>query len=353
MDSITQAVLGASLQGALLGRWQGRKALLYGAALGTLPDMDVVIHYGDAVAQMTYHRGFSHSLFVLSALALVLTLLIRHFQPNPGYSSRRLFFTLWLVLITHPLLDAFTSYGTQLFWPLMPTPTAWASLFIIDPLYTLPLLITLIVALCSGLKGKTHKALPIGLALSSLYLATSLISQHMAVSRVQEQLAQHSINAENIFATPTPFNTLLWRVIVIDGEDYYEALTSWFDQQPPQLIKLPRGAHLQAALQDNPSHARLAWFSGDMLRYDQLDDRLVVTDLRLGMTGYHPFRFDFAQLRDGIWHAQPFIERLGFDRGGNEQLMLLLNRIGDEHIEVPLKAWADQLAEPAKATTPH
>ncbi len=59
MDSITQAVLGASIQGALLGRWQGRKALLYGAMLGTLPDLDVVIDYGDSVAAMTYHRGFS------------------------------------------------------------------------------------------------------------------------------------------------------------------------------------------------------------------------------------------------------------------------------------------------------
>lgn len=109
MDSITQAVLGASIQGALLGRWQGRRALLYGAMLGTLPDLDVIIDYGDAVADMTYHRGFSHSLFVLSALALALTLLIRKLRPDPGYSARRLFLTLWLVLITHPLLDAFTS----------------------------------------------------------------------------------------------------------------------------------------------------------------------------------------------------------------------------------------------------
>ena len=107
MDSITQAVLGASIQGALLGRWQGRKALLYGAMLGTLPDLDVIIDYGDAVADMTYHRGFSHSLLVLTGLALLLTWLTRRFRHNPGYSAQRLFLTLWLVLITHPLLDSF------------------------------------------------------------------------------------------------------------------------------------------------------------------------------------------------------------------------------------------------------
>ena len=66
MDSITQAVLGASIQGALLGRWQGRKALLYGATLATLPDLDVIMDYGDAVANMTYHRGFSLSLIHIS-----------------------------------------------------------------------------------------------------------------------------------------------------------------------------------------------------------------------------------------------------------------------------------------------
>ena len=91
MDSITQAVLGASIQGALLGRWQGRRALLYGAMLGTLPDLDVIIDYGDAVADMTYHRGFSHSLLVLSLLAVAITLLARWLRPfTDGPPSRAL-----------------------------------------------------------------------------------------------------------------------------------------------------------------------------------------------------------------------------------------------------------------------
>ncbi len=124
MDSITQAVLGASIQGALLGRWQGRKALLYGAILGTLPDLDVVLDYGDAVANMTYHRGFSHSLLVLSVVSVLLAWAVRRFRPHPEYSGVRLWFCIWLILITHALLDAFTTYGTQLFWPLTTPPVA-------------------------------------------------------------------------------------------------------------------------------------------------------------------------------------------------------------------------------------
>jgi inner membrane protein len=224
MDSITQAVLGATIQGALLGRWQGRKALLYGALLGTLPDMDVVIDYGDAVADMTYHRGFSHSLLVLSAVALLLTWLVRRLYPHPAYSARRLLATIALVLLTHPLLDSFTSYGTQLFWPLTPTPTAWSSIFIIDPLYTLPLLTAVLLGLLFGLADKTSKAPAIALALSTLYLASTLAGKYMAEQRVEAELSRQGIQAETLFSTPTPLNSLLWRVIVLDGESYHEAL---------------------------------------------------------------------------------------------------------------------------------
>lgn len=349
MDSITQAVLGATIQGALLGRWQGRKALLYGAMLATLPDLDVVIDYGDAVADMTYHRGFSHSLFVLSGLALLLTWLARRYRPHPGYSSQRLLLTLWLVLITHPLLDAFTSYGTQLFWPLMPTPTAWSSIFIIDPMYTLPLIVAVLVGLIGGLHSPRVPA--IALALSTLYLGFTLAGKYMAEQRVERELARQGFHAERLFVTPTPFNSLLWRVIVLDGEHYYEALTGWFDSAPPQLQRLPLGTELRPALADAPMHQRLAWFSGGMLRYDQIDGRLIVTDLRLGMTGYHPFRFDFARWQDGQWQVNAHTERLPFARGEPEQLQLLLRRIWQPQTEVPLLAWASELKRTLPAET--
>ncbi|MGB4074706.1 metal-dependent hydrolase [Pseudomonas sp.] len=348
MDSITQAVLGASIQGALLGRWQGRKALLYGAMLGTLPDLDVLIDYGDAVADMTYHRGFSHSLFVLSGFALLLTWLTRRFRHNPGYSAQRLFLTLWLVLITHPLLDAFTSYGTQLLWPLTPIPTAWSSIFIIDPLYTVPLCIAVALGLLYGLRdtglhNKAAKAPALALLVSSLYLGFTLGGKYMAEQRVETALAVQGIEAQQLFSTPTPFNSLLWRVIVLDGEDYHEALVSWFDSQPPQLARIPRGAQLAAALADSPAHARLAWFTNGVLRYDQLGEQLVVTDLRLGMTGYHPFRFIFAERRDGRWQPRPRVERLPFSRGEPQHLLVLWQRIWDEREPVQLLSWAQAL----------
>ncbi|MDA7088331.1 metal-dependent hydrolase [Pseudomonas sp. SA3-5] len=346
MDSITQAVLGATIQGAMLGRWQGRKALLYGAVLGTLPDLDVVIDYGDAVAQMTYHRGFSHSLIVLFGLTLLLTWLVRRFRPHPGYSTRRLFATLALVLLTHPLLDSFTSYGTQLFWPLMPTPTAWSSIFIIDPLYTMPLLTAVLLGLAFGLRDKMAKAPLVALALSTLYLGSTLAGKAMAEQRVEAQLARQGIQAEALFSTPTPLNSLLWRVIVLDGAYYHEALVGWFDQQPPQLSRLPRGTALAEGLADSAAHQRLAWFTDGVLRYDQIGEHLVVTDLRLGMTGTHPFRFDFAVRHNGAWQVNPQIERWPMARPDLQRLQVLWRRIWQPELRVPLTAWANELGKP-------
>lgn len=345
MDSLTQALLGASVQGALLGRWQGRKALLYGAALGTLPDLDVLIDYGDAVANMTAHRGFSHSLAVLSGFALLLTAALRRWRPHPGYGGGRLLATIWLVLVTHVLLDAFTSYGTQLWWPLATTPpVAWSSVFIIDPLYSLPLLAAVGLALVTGLAGRRARGLWVALLLSSLYLGSTLAGKQMAERRVGAELAALGLPAERLFSAPTPFNSLLWRVVALDGEHYHEAVVGWFDRAPPTVVTLPRGARLAAHLQANPAHARLLGFTGGFLRYDRLGDALVVTDLRLGMTGYHPFRFPLAHRQDGRWLAAERPQRLPARRPEPERLQQLWARLWHSSPPLPLAQWADGLS---------
>lgn len=343
MDSLTQALLGATVQASLLGRWQGRKALLYGAVLGTLPDLDVVIDYGDAVANMTYHRGFSHSLFVLSLLAVALTWLARRIRPDPNYTGMRLFLTVWLVLVTHVLLDAFTSYGTQLFWPLTTPPVAWSSVFIIDPIYSVPLLLAVLAGVIFGLKGRSPRAPVLALVVTSLYLGFTLAGKQMAEQRVETAMAAQGVQANQLFSTPTPFNSLLWRVIIIQGDDYYEALVGWLDDQPPELVRLSRDAQLAEALRESPQHARLQWFTGGVLRYDEIDGQLLVTDLRLGMTGFHPFRFALAERSGEDWQLIPFVERLPAERGDMDRLELIWRRIWQQQPALPLAEWAAEL----------
>lgn len=348
MDSLTQAVLGASIGGAMLGRWHGRKALVLGAVLGTLPDMDVVLDFGDAVADMTYHRGFSHSLFVLTALSLLLAWVIRRCRPHPGYSSAKLWLCIWLILVTHVVLDAFTSYGTQLFWPLTSAPVAISSIFIIDPLYTLPLLAAVLVGLSIGLNRTGQRWQRAALAISSLYLLSTLAGRHMADYRLDRALALAGVQTEQRFTSPTPFNTLLWRVVAVDGDYYYEGLTGWFDESPPELTKLPRQySDATPALAGSVQHRRLRWFTRDMLRYDLIEGQWVVTDLRLGMPGYHPFRFALARVgSQGDTQLIHEAETWPTPSANMDRLQDLFSRVVSESYPLPLRDLADSLNKP-------
>lgn len=350
MDSITQAVLGAGIQGALLGRSQGRKALLYGGLLATLPDMDVLVRYADPVSQMTFHRGFSHSVFVLSALAIILAWLIRKMWPEAPYSGRRLFFTLWLVLVTHPVLDAFTVYGTQLFWPFARIPESWSAVFIIDPFYTVPLALAVLAAVVVGCTPRARVALTAALVFSTAYLGVSLVGRWHAEDRVEQVLREQGVQPTALLATPMPFNTLLWRVLAKDDAgNYYEAVSGWLDKDPPEMLRLPLHLSVAEVLNGVPLHDRLRWFTNDWLRYDALDNKLVVTDLRMGVAGYYTFRFVMAERDDdAIWHAvTPY--RWPSERGNWGQMQMMLARIFDSGTPIPLADWAAYATQPVMA----
>ncbi|WP_417567184.1 metal-dependent hydrolase [Marinobacter sp.] len=289
MDSITQAALGATLAGAVAGKTLGRSVLLTGAVLGTLPDLDVVIDYGTAVANFTQHRGFSHSLFVLAPLATILAWLLWRWKPQ--LSFQRWLALTGLILITHPLLDAFTTYGTQLFWPIGP-PVAINSIFIIDPLYTLPLLAGCIAFL---LRPPAKTAIVAGLALSTLYLGWSVAAQQIITQRVQPALAEAGLASPDLMVQPMPFNTLLWRATAIEGDQRVEIVTGFLDGGAPlNLQYFPRRRDLARAVEHLPEAQRLEWFTGGFLAYSRSDGRIMATDIRLGIPGAHPFTFVLA-----------------------------------------------------------
>jgi inner membrane protein len=349
MDSLTQAVLGAGIQGALLGRYQGlRKALVSGAVLATLPDLDVFIDYGDPLSGMVHHRGFSHSLFVLTGFAGILAALMRRWWPSPNYSGFRLFVTLWLVLVTHPLLDAFTSYGTQLFWPLKPVPTSWSSIFIIDPLFTLPLLIAVLAGLVAGFGPRTRKGLTLALLWCVVYLGASVLAKNTLERRVQRQLVRDGITPVALFSTPEPFNILLWRVLARTSDDRYaEAIGSLLDDTPAQYHVHPLNSHL-AQVATLPKLQDLQWFSGNWLRYDALGGQLVVSDLRMGLAaGYYSFRFEVARQTGPAGQWQAITPQYWPTDRGTSELGRVLARIFSSTPPLPLSDWSKRMTQPA------
>ena len=181
MDSLTQLALGAAVGEATIGRKIGNRAFLWGAIAGTLPDLDVFVPLGDAVRDFTYHRSASHSLFVLALLTPLLVWLITRIHPDTRDHWRRWMLAVYLVFATHVLLDSLTAYGTQIFWPFVTTPVSLSTIFIIDPLYTLPLLIGVIAALAMTRDSdRGHLINRYGLIASTLYLSWALFAKVIA-----------------------------------------------------------------------------------------------------------------------------------------------------------------------------
>jgi len=290
MDSLTQLVLGASVAGSIGIKPFGRKVLLVGAALGTLPDLDVLVQYQTAIDSFTLHRSASHSLFVLSAVSVLLYCLTLWLKPNLRRHKPAVFAVIYLPLITHPLLDAFTTYGTQLWWPIDIPPTAWSSIFIIDPTYTLPLLVAVVALWRYQHSHKWQKINRILLSISCLYLMLGVGQREY----LQQQLAHDPMTQNSrIFISPTPFNIVVWRVLSYHDEGYDEAFTSVFNDQPLHWKAHDTGRALIAHFNSDELQ-RLTWFSDGLLKFEEQQETLIATDLRLGFAQVYPFSFRLA-----------------------------------------------------------
>ena len=300
MDSLTQASLGAALGVAVMGRrtapW---KAALWGAAIGSLPDLDVVFDFGDPIRNMTEHRAESHALFYQLLAAPLLTLLIA--RPRSSLNNYwRWTLATALVLFTHALLDGMTVYGTQLWLPFYKEAVGLGSLFIIDPLYTVPLLLGLAAALFARGRWAFRglQTLKLSLMISSLYLAWSVAAQHWVERIVQTKLPEPQAA---LLVTPSAFNTLLWRLVAVSDTHYYEGWYSLVANEP-QAIRwraVPRDAKLYNELKGHPSVARLARFSDGFFQLERIDNTVVMTDLRMGQEPAYVFRFKIGSLGPG------------------------------------------------------
>lgn len=300
MDSLTQIALGASVSAAVGFKPFGRKVLITGALLGTLPDLDVLLNYHTAIDNFTFHRSFSHSLFVLSALSLLLYWLVLLFKPKLSTHKLSLFLVIFLPLITHPLLDAFTTYGTQLWWPMNSPPISLSSIFIIDPLYTIPLLIAGIGLWIKQNSQKWYNINLLMLSISSVYLIQGY-AQHWYIKH--QVMSDPITNNSQIFISPAPFNTVIWRVLSYHDDVYYEAFTNVLNDTPLKWQTFNTGRTLIDQF-DSTELQRLEWFSGGLLQFVEEDKKLVATDLRIGLTHFYPFSFSLAE-RHKQWKSIP------------------------------------------------
>jgi inner membrane protein len=302
MDSVTQFALGASIGEAALGRKIGNRAALAGGIVATLPDLDSFIPYDDAVAAFTYHRSATHSLFVLAAASPLITWLALKLQPKFREFRKETFQLVFLALFTHPLLDAFTVYGTQLFWPITNYPVSGSTIFIVDPLYTIWLLIGCISAmLISRDKITGHRLNYAGLALSSIYLSWTVAAKLIVDNRAEQLLNDENIAFDQLMSTPAPFTSFTWRLIGKNREGYFDAFIDVFGEDQPVIInQRPSEEHLLVGLRDHWPVTRLLDFTHGYYSVSRRGDDILITDLRMGLESNYVFVFKVAKYEQGF-----------------------------------------------------
>jgi inner membrane protein len=309
MDSLSQIVLGGALAAAIAPAAHRRAALLAGAALGTLPDLDgipLALLFDDPVMRMTLHRSVSHSLFVLPWVAMLIWWLYRRRGGRVAESPVRWFWAIQLALVTHPVLDAFTVYGTQLWWPMNMPPTMWSSVFIIDPLYTLWLLIACIVAWRARERIVAQRVLVAGLVLSTAYLGWSLIAKSIVDRAADEALADIGLQDAPRFSVPMPFNTLLWRVVAMTPNGYVESERSLVaDRGAMRFRAHTSDVDALRAVADYKAVVRLRWFNHGFMKAQERDGTLILSDLRMGFEPDYIFNFAVAQRNSPTWREIP------------------------------------------------
>lgn len=239
MDSLTQIVLGAAVGEAVLGKKVGNRAMFYGAVAGTIPDLDVFLsHVVDPIKALEWHRGVTHSVLFSVFFGMFSGWLISKWEKQASWQSWSLL--MFLGLLTHALLDAHTTWGTQLFWPL-DWRLAYKNIFVIDPLYTLPFMVFLVLA--SRLKKENPKRAyynKMGLTISSLYLCVTLILKWFAYNEFKKALETQGIGYVELETKPSPLNTILWTANVELEDAFLIGDYSFFDTSPIQFKKYPK-----------------------------------------------------------------------------------------------------------------
>jgi len=349
VDTLTHAALGACIGAALAGRRIGlRKAAIIGGALANLPDLDVFWPHGDPVDSFVFHRSATHSLLMQALAAPILGEILRRFLP-PLKNARALLYALvFLCLASHSILDAFTNYGTRLFWPLWPAPLAVGSIFVIDPLYTLPLLVAMVWALAIGTwNPRFARVLAIAFALSSLYMGWTLLAQSIATGRATTLLAGLGLKPQQIAATPTPLNTMFWRVIALDGPRYYNIYVPML-AGPGSIAAYVQdsGSALGDCLAPSAPLRALSDFNGAFHGFELQDNLLIWADLRMGLTPQYTFRFAIAE-RNGAGFAAIAPQRARLARDYEADLPWLWAGIRGEPIM--RRSEADKLLTPSAA----
>jgi inner membrane protein len=282
MDPLTQGTIGAVLPQALSKKNLGIVALL-GFLSGMAPDLDIFIRSStDPLLSLEYHRQFTHSLVFIPFGGLICALfLFVVFKKISPFNFKKTWLYCTLGYGTHGLIDACTSYGTLLFWPFSDMRIAWNNISIIDPLFTIPLI--LLIALATIKKKNVYSKIALGWAVT--YLMIGMYLHNVAINVGKEIAEQRGHTITRIKAKPSFGNLILWKTIYeTDNQFYVDATNLLFNKIIPgeSIKKLNQEEDfpwLKEESQQYKDVERFKWFSNDFLAVNPQNKNQII-DIR-------------------------------------------------------------------------
>ena len=291
MDSLTQVVLGAAVGEAVLGKKIGNRAILWGAIGATIPDLDIVLKYFfDEITAIQMHRGFSHSLvfaILISPFLGWVTNKIHKKLHDVSFKDWSIMF--FMVVITHPLLDAHTTWGTQLFWP-FEYRLAYQNIYVVDPFYTLPFLLFVIITMFFKRNHPKRKLFNlIGLIVSSIYMLLTISFKYISHISFKNQLNKEKIEYLELNTKPTPLNSILWNALVETENGFITAYYSLFDSKEIQFSREFKKNHqLLNPYKHQKVIQQLIEISNGWYYVEKSNNELLFWDMRFGQSGLDP-----------------------------------------------------------------
>ena len=286
MDSLTHIAIGAVIGEACAGKAIGKRAMLIGAVLQSIPDIDfVAAFFLSPTANLIAHRGLTHSLL----FGVIVTFTIGYFFGR-WKRFQSLSFKQWLTfagieIFIHLLLDACNAYGVGWFEPFSQDRIAFNLIFVADPFYSVWLGIAFIMlwVLPSGHQFRP-RWVEFGLLISSCYLCLNIINKNVVSTELKKTLASKKVDHNRFFTTPTAFNNLLWYCVVESDSGYHIGYRSVFDESESiKLTYFPRKRELLSGIEEDDELGNLLQFSQGYYTVEKTTDALVFNDLRFGL----------------------------------------------------------------------
>jgi inner membrane protein len=264
LDSLTHIVVGGALGELTFGKKIGNKAILIGAIANTIPDLDV---FAQAMAKsvdvaIRIHRSYTHALFMHPFMALPFAYIAyRIFKKEVTYLNWFLFFVFSFFI--HVMMDCCTTYGTQLLLPFTNKLISWNNLSVVDPLFTLPVILFFIAVFFFKKENNIRRKIAAaGIVVSLVYLSTSTVNKFSAVAVFKLDLKDKNIKTTHFSTTPTMFTSWLWNMVAYNDTTMYMAEYSIFQKTKSiDIVSVRRNSDFLKPIINTKPVQTLLWFS--------------------------------------------------------------------------------------------